>query len=213
MQTIISPMTESLQSRESELSAMEAFSSSHSATQPTTQVHDTFSYDDCTVLYQSDTLLSIVRQEDVYAGGAHGYRATTTMIFYAEHGSQSVPKALSLLELFHPPHHPTTNHATKNHANEQLIQTIDRYVIKELYRQQASHVVLGNTTSIADALRDTDCNVAILPAGVAIYLAPYTVGSFAEGTFRVVIPYTVLAPFIAPQSPLWSVMNNARNKY
>jgi hypothetical protein len=207
MQTISNNMIESIQSRESELSAMETFSTSQGETRPTTHIHDHFSYEDCTVLYQSDTLLSLIRQEEVYVGGAHGYRATTTMTFYAEHGKMSAPKALSLLDLFHAPHH-----SKNTNADEHIIQTINRFVMKELWRQQASHVVLGNTMSIADALRDPDCKVAVLPAGLAIYLAPHTVGSFAEGTFRVVIPYAVLAPFIAPQSPLWSVMNNALHK-
>jgi hypothetical protein len=41
-----------------------------------------------------------------------------------------------------------------------------------------------------------------VPAGLAFHFDPYVVGSFAEGTFRVLLPSRVLAPFARPGGPL-----------
>ena len=47
-----------------------------------------------------------------------------------------------------------------------------------------------------------DAPFTFSPAGVEFHFAPYHVGSYAEGMYNVLVPYTVLKPVLRPGGPL-----------
>ena len=47
-----------------------------------------------------------------------------------------------------------------------------------------------------------DAPFTFSPAGVEFHFAPYHVGSYAEGMYYVLVPYSVLKPVLRPGGPL-----------
>lgn len=75
-------------------------------------------------------------------------------------------------------------------------------ILKELARNDASQVLSGAVTDLSRELESDVIPVTVIPAGLAFHFAPYAVGSYAEGGFRVVIPNRALGPFVRGDGPL-----------
>lgn len=75
-------------------------------------------------------------------------------------------------------------------------------ILKELARKDASLVLSGVVTDLVRELESDVIPVTVIPAGLAFHFAPYAVGSYAEGGFRVVIPNRALGPFLRGDGPL-----------
>jgi hypothetical protein len=120
--------------------------------------------------------LLCVRYE--YSGGAHGnteFEARNYLL--AEDGTA---KPLGLWDLLR-----------KSPANAKKLSGL---IIADLRRQKASEVVKGGIKDVVDALDRGGIPFTVLPNGLAFHFAPYAAGSYAEGSFRAVIPHRALAP-------------------
>jgi hypothetical protein len=87
----------------------------------------------------------------------------------------------------------------KSPANARRLSDV---ILRDLRRQEASQVLSGAITDLSPELNGAAVPVTIIPAGLAFHFEPYAVASYAEGTFRVVIPNRALGAMIRTDGPL-----------
>jgi len=138
--------------------------------------HRWFQKEVFSIEYYSEELISLLAEISDYSGGAHGnyyYRSHNFSI----NGDQAVE--LKLADLFLP-----------NYG-----KVLSDYCLDSLRKQEASSVIDGDLTRLNDEDLGT---FSLSPQGLIIHFAPYAVGSYAEGSFTVMIPYKDLKKVIDP---------------
>ena len=74
-------------------------------------------------------------------------------------------------------------------------KVVGGYIRRNLTKREASWPPKTDQDAV-------DAPFTFSPAGVEFHFAPYHVGSYAEGMYHVLVPYTVLKPVLRPGGPL-----------
>lgn len=131
-------------------------------------------------------LVSLSCQLYEYSGGAHGNTVITGRNF--ELAKDGKPRELGLWDILD--------------KSPKVIDSLSESLIAALRRQGASSITEGEISDFKDELASNELSFTVLPAGLAFYFAPYSVGAYAEGSFRVVLASRELTGLFRPDSPL-----------
>lgn len=132
--------------------------------------------------YYSPDLISLSGEVFSYTGGAHGNTFYMSSNYWIKDGKAHL---IGLSDLFRP--------------NSGYMKVLSDYCMGDLRKQNAGWVVNGELKE----LKAEDLGAfAISPRGISFAFAPYAVGSYAEGSYFVVIPYSELKDVISPSGPL-----------
>jgi hypothetical protein len=140
----------------------------------------------------TDDLLSIEFRVWTYrAGAAHGNSATQALNFRL-----SPPSQIELGQIFSP-----------DHLSRDYLGVLSKFCIASLHEQQPHRFSDPKQSEEALALRQDDWilngagpdsnhfeGFVLTPDGLRIFFDPYKVGSYAEGRYEVLVPYSVIAP-------------------
>lgn len=134
------------------------------------------------VSYYSADLVSLYGMVFEYTGGAHPNTDYYSLNFWTKDGN-AVPFGLS--RLFK--------------AGSAYLSMLSRHTIASLRKQGASSITSGLVTRFtADDLK----TFVLSPVSITFIFSPYAVGSYAEGSYTVTIPYSVLRDDIDPAGPI-----------
>ncbi len=134
--------------------------------------------------YKSNTLISI-HYTDYMEGGAHPNTAYASLNLRFNNGRVY---DISLDDLF------------RQDAN--YLQVIMGYCASNLKEQGASDAIVGHIPALSEKLDVFN----IESSGIKFSFAPYQVGSYAEGSYFVLVPYNVLKGLIRLDGPLKDVI-------
>jgi hypothetical protein len=132
------------------------------------------------IRYYSPKFISILIYHYEYTGGAHPNHNWSSANFVLEEGKA---RKVSLKEMF------------KSGVN--YTSSLAKLLIADLRRQKAAWVLEG--TFKIESVEKTAA-YCFLPQGIEFHFAPYVAGSYAEGTYRVFIPYSQLKSILDPKS-------------
>jgi len=131
-------------------------------------------------------LVSLSYSNSEYSGGAHPNTIHSGINYQvAEDGT---PKRLGLWDVLN-----------KSDANIKVLSDI---LVQDLKRQNATYIKDGSVKDFKNSLGTDGVAFVILPAGIAFIFSQYEVGPYAEGDFRVVVPYSKLASALRADGPL-----------
>lgn len=137
---------------------------------------------DYSIKYYSESLVSLLETVSEYTGGAHGNLTYRSFNYRMVQGK---PVAVTLSDLFVP--------------QENSMAVLSENCLQQLRKKGASEVVGGKIRQ----LKPEDLSAFTLnPAGITIYFAPYSVASYAAGTFTVLIPYQEIKDIIKTGGPV-----------
>jgi hypothetical protein len=128
------------------------------------------------ILHRTPEFISLSSSTYDYTGGAHGNYATVSANWLLEGGSL---QALQLTDLFQ--------------SDSPWEAALSEQIISDLRRQKASSVVDGDLKEFKASEIGT---FNVLPAGLRFTFNPYAVGSYAEGSYTVLVPWNALAPLL-----------------
>ena len=131
-----------------------------------------------TVRFYSADLISVRGHIYEYSGGAHGNYADFGVNYWWQNGQ---PRKLVLADLFD--------------DRKKWRKVVGGYIRRNLTKREASWPPKTDQDAV-------DAPFTFSPAGVEFHFAPYHVGSYAEGMYHVLVPYTVLKPVLRPGGPL-----------
>lgn len=138
--------------------------------------------DTAEIFYVSSQLLSIYQEDYSYTGGAHHNIIIESRNFIFLDGK---PAELQLASLFG--------------KNKSWAKPLCAAVTRELILQQASDFAFDKSKKITVG----DLTAFTLDGrGIAFHFSPYEVGSFAEGSYHVFVPWSELRPFLDTNGPL-----------
>jgi hypothetical protein len=138
-----------------------------------------WSHDDsASIHYFSDDLISVRGSNWNYTGGAHGNSYCFDLNYWWNNGK---PKALELSDLFD---------SKKNWRG-----VVGRFIRSGLKKQGASWPPKTDSEAV-------ETTFTFSPSGVEFHYPPYAVGSYAEGYYQVLVPYSVLRPVLDKVGPL-----------
>ncbi|MCU0317158.1 MAG: DUF3298 and DUF4163 domain-containing protein [Fimbriimonadaceae bacterium] len=142
--------------------------------------------------------------------------ATVGMTFYNQNLASFIVSTYSYMGGAHPNTFYDTatfsnrqNRAVKIRARElfrtgvNVRKTVSDLVIPELRRKKASSVLDGSIRQLPDELLE---RFTISSTGITWHFAPYSVASYAEGSFEVSIPWSRLRSSLNPSGPLRGIM-------
>lgn len=140
----------------------------------------------CDVEFASRHLVSLGCLEFEYAGGAHPNTVLSGQNYTISPSGQ--PRKLGLWDIL------KKSPAAVNRLSELLI--------KDLKRQRASWVINGSNKNFDQQLNGNQLPFLLTPSGLAFQFSQYMVGSYAEGSFRSIIPYRDISSHIRRDGPL-----------
>lgn len=140
--------------------------------------HGWFSHSDTTVQGVSDDHLSLLSARSTYTGGAHGNLTYVARTYVA---TPAGPRPVELAALL----------SAEPSARAALVD----HVLAALRAQDATWVVQGEV----DTLSEQDLSLfSLTPQGLQFVFPPYAMGSYAEGTYTVLVPYDVARGWAPP---------------
>lgn len=127
--------------------------------------------------FRSPEILSLREEHYSYTGGAHGNSHTECHNFWIADGE---PQRVELADLFQPA------------ANWLPVfkQAVAQRLHMEKQRRQGSDYQAGEPVEFD--WEESPPKVTFRPGGIAVYFDPYEVGSYAEGRYRVFVPFADL---------------------
>ena len=134
--------------------------------------------DSAQVRYYSPDLVSVVGEHYEYTGGAHGNYGHFMANFWWHLGRA---RPVQLADCFD--------------AGKEWRSVVGGYIRRDLKKQGAGWPPKTNSEAIETAF-------FFSPAGVEFHYAPYHVGSYAEGLYTVLVPYTELRGLLKRTGPL-----------
>lgn len=122
-----------------------------------------------TVDYQSDNIINVKLNNFMFTGGAHGYEGNRSLIFDAKTG-----KSLSYDQVF---------------KDKKAFTALAEKKFREKFKIPA-----GKSINTKDVLFENDKfilpqNIFFKENGLLLYYNPYEIGSFADGSKELLIPY------------------------
>jgi hypothetical protein len=136
------------------------------------------------VTYADASLVSIKTMHYVFSGGAHGNTGYSAGNYAWRDGALASLNTSDLLD-----------------PKPASLQAVTRFCIKSLKAQKASSA----DGLVIDRAHPPTLNVT--RAGLLFTFDPYAVGSYAEGTYTVVIPWKEAGDFIPAASPIRRLMD------
>jgi len=137
---------------------------------------------DCSIIYYSDDLISLLVTEWSFTGGAHGNTSYAAENYWRQAGRF---QPLTLADLFLP--------------EADYAAALARLCIQSLQAQGAAWVKAGEIkTFTAEDLQVFN----VMPRALLFTFPPYQVGPYAQGTFHVRVPYRQLKEVLDPGGPL-----------
>ncbi|MCK6557767.1 DUF3298 domain-containing protein [candidate division KSB1 bacterium] len=137
---------------------------------------------DCSIMYYSDDLISLLITEWSFTGGAHGNTSYAAENYWRQ-ADRFQPLALADLFL------PQADYAA----------ALARLCAQSLRAQGAAWVQQGEIKTFSGE----DLQVFnVMPRALVFTFAPYAVGPYAQGTFHVRVPYRQLDEVLDPAGPL-----------
>jgi len=140
----------------------------------------------CGVESVSTELTSLLCAVHDYSGGAHG-----NTNFFAENFVLRADGSFRKAGLWD---------ALKK--SPEATKRLSDLILEQLRRKDASLVLSGAITDLSRELAADAIPVTLIPAGLAFQFAPYAVASYAEGSFRVVVPNRAIARLVRTDGPL-----------
>ena len=134
--------------------------------------------DRATVRFFSPDLVSVRGHNYAYTGGAHGNYYDFPVNYWWHNGRAAQVK---LADMFAP--------------NKKWQSVVGAHIRRELRKCNASWPPDTDAKAVETAF-------TFSPAGVEFHFPPYAVGSYAEGSFHVLVPFTVLRPVLRADGPL-----------
>jgi hypothetical protein len=131
--------------------------------------------------YLSDDLISVLVRHWANAGGVHGSTSFSSQTFWLRDGKAT---RIKLDDVFKP--------------GSAWVKRVSDCAIEDLRRQNASDVQFGTVTAIKREWMD---GANITASGISLTFEEYTVGCYAEGCFRVVVPWTRLSDLVDAAGP------------
>lgn len=139
-----------------------------------------------TVSIANQQLISAYVETSLFEGGAHPNLTYTCINVGMKNGQ---PARLRLTDVLRP--------------GQDSRKALDALLMTKLRERKASQVVDGDIESLPDELLE---NFIVTPSAMTFLFAPYAVGSYAEGSFLVKIPFEELAAILDPNGPLKPVL-------
>lgn len=139
--------------------------------------------DTCTVRCFRPGLVSLLREEYEFAGGAHGNTTYTALNWQIE-GGKATPFGLE--NLFR--------------EKSDWVKKIAQAVCQDLKRQKASNYMDGDPKKTEVPLEQLQ-TFYLTPQGITFVFDPYVAGCYAEGTFRVMLPWSKLEDLLDKNGP------------
>ena len=133
------------------------------------------------VLHADDAMVSLLYTTYEFAGGAHGNYAYAAKTYVWQDGE--------LVEL-----------AASDLVSPKFLPKVTDMLIAELARRHATSAEDARTIKPDDQVINPTAN------GLMFTFAPYEVGSFAEGSYTVILPYSRLDGMIPADSPVNRLM-------
>ncbi len=144
-----------------------------------------FFYTDYRIEYFSGQIVSLLFTHSEYTGGVHpNYYYTTINLFLAP----DKIKGLTLDDLFI--------------KNSNYLRLLSDICITNLKSQGATFVIDEEVKDVSEQLDA----FSITPKELVFTFSPYLVGSYAEGTYTVAIPYKDIKKIINPNGPLGEII-------
>lgn len=138
--------------------------------------------DSAVVCFFAPDLISIRGSTYEYTGGAHGNYGDFPMNYWWRNGTVTRVKVTDIFD-----------------AAKPWRTLLGRHLRRELIRKEAHYVVEG---SVKEADLAKCENFTFSPAGAEFHFPPYEVGPYAQGAFRVTVPFKVLQPILRRDGPL-----------
>jgi hypothetical protein len=149
------------------------------------------------VAWLGTNLVSLAQLRYEFTGGAHGNSSTSGRNFVFADGKA---REFALKDLF---------------SGTNWVAALSQSCISELGLQKAS-LVLDDTPPQARVKGFTVAEMGAFTVddyGISIHFDPYAVGCYAEGMFHVVIPWSKLEPYLAPEGPASKLMRKASARH
>lgn len=140
------------------------------------------------IAYYDPPLISMTMNLWEYTGGAHGNYSFAPATIVLENGE---PQWLQLKDIFT--------------AGSDYQSLIDRLGMAQLRQQQGTWAYEGMNTAPDLAEMAT---FTLLRKGLQLTFAPYQVGPYAAGAFKVLIPYQELLPYLSEKDFLQKLQSN-----
>jgi len=137
---------------------------------------------------RSPNLISLRGDSRDYTGGAHGNYSTTSQTWWRQEGDVL---GVELRDLF------------REHSGWET--NLQAAIGRNLARQKLQRGVEGVTAENIHAeihLAGAFAPFTVNPHGIAFYFDPYVAGSFAEGRYRVFLPFTELESYLRTDGPM-----------
>ena len=141
------------------------------------------------IAYYSEELVSLVGEVYSYTGGAHGNT------FYLSSNYSIKDSKASLLRL-----------GDLFKAGSNYVKALSSYCMNDLLLQEAGWITSGEIKSFTEKELEV---FAITPEGIKFAFAPYAVGSYAEGSYFVTVPFGELKRIIDPKGTLGHFLNQS----
>jgi|GEM_PF-1873769 len=141
---------------------------------------------ECDVEWMRPDLVSLGCREYEYAGGAHPNTEFYSENYALDGGGK--PRKMILRDILQ--------------TSPAAVAQLSRLLIEDLKRQRASAVIDGSIKDFSKEVTANGIPFTLLPKGLAFQFSPYAVGSYAEGSFRVVIPYRKVAALLRANGPV-----------
>ena len=140
----------------------------------------------CDIEFARPQLVSLLCREFEYAGGAHPNTEFSTQNYAV--APDGAPRPIVLWDILQ--------------QTSAAVDQVSKLLIDDLKRQKASFVRDGSIKDFRKELTQGQFPYVVVPAGLAFEFAPYAVGPYSEGAFRVVLTNRQLAPFFRRDGPL-----------
>lgn len=131
----------------------------------------------------NDGLVSLLESIYAYTGGAHG---NTGLVAHNLLVEGSGIRILELRDMFAP----RTN----------FMSRVSPLLLEDLRLQEAAWVLDG---TVSDLLEPDVQTFIINPQGLEFYFEPYLMGPYAQGSFKVLLPFEAIKDLIDASSPLY----------
>ena len=138
--------------------------------------------DSADISYFSTDLISLLGSNYDYTGGAHGNFYNFGVNLWSREGHI---QELKLSDLFSP--------------DTRWKTALGRYLKRALTKREAQWVLDG---SMKESDLANHSIFTLSPAGLKFHFAPYAVGPYAQGDFHVVVPLSILQPYLHKTGPL-----------
>ena len=149
-------------------------------------------FSEVSVRYYSTSLISMMNEVYHFTGGAHGMTFHTSMNLKVDKNGAT---AFTIDQVFE-----------KGTGWEKAISD---YVIRDLKARGADWVVSGE---VQDVPRKNMNRFTVSPAGIDLFFGPYEMGSYAQGTWVVLIPWSACKGLVDPNGPVAAIAKDALGK-